>query len=103
MPDEPEAAGLLALMLFQHSRRRARVDDATATSSRSRTRIAPWDRRRDRRGGRAAWRRALRDGAPARTSSRRRSRRATPTRRTPSDTDWGEIATLYELLAEVMP
>jgi RNA polymerase sigma-70 factor (ECF subfamily) len=26
MPDEPEAAGLLALMLFQHSRRLARVD-----------------------------------------------------------------------------
>ena len=27
MPDEPEAAGLLALMLFQHSRRLARVDE----------------------------------------------------------------------------
>jgi RNA polymerase sigma-70 factor (ECF subfamily) len=28
MPDEPEAAGLLALMLFHHSRRKARVDTA---------------------------------------------------------------------------
>ena len=28
MPDEPEAAGLLALMLFQHSRREARTDAA---------------------------------------------------------------------------
>jgi RNA polymerase sigma-70 factor, ECF subfamily len=27
MPDEPETAGLLALMLFQHSRRLARVDE----------------------------------------------------------------------------
>jgi RNA polymerase sigma-70 factor (ECF subfamily) len=28
MPDEPETAGLLALLLFQHSRRAARTDDA---------------------------------------------------------------------------
>jgi len=28
MPDEPEAAGLLALMLLQHARRDARVDEA---------------------------------------------------------------------------
>jgi RNA polymerase sigma-70 factor (ECF subfamily) len=26
MPDEPESAGLLALLLFQHSRRKARID-----------------------------------------------------------------------------
>ena len=39
MPDEPEALGLLALMLLHDARRAARVD-AAATSSRSRSRTA---------------------------------------------------------------
>ena len=44
MPDEPEAAGLLALMLFQHSRRLARVDangDLVTLDEQDRSR---WDR-----------------------------------------------------------
>ena len=35
MPDEPEALGLLALMLFAEARRGARRDAATATTFRS--------------------------------------------------------------------
>ena len=50
MPDEPEAAGLLALMLLQHSRRDARTDAARrggADRAAGPCALAP---RRDRRG-----------------------------------------------------
>ena len=45
LPDEPEPAGLLALMLLQHARRAARRRRATASSCCSRSRTARrWDR-----------------------------------------------------------
>ena len=53
MPDEPEALGLLALMLLHDARRAARVDARRRARDRSRTRTARrWDRDRDRRGRR---------------------------------------------------
>ena len=102
MPDEPEAAGLLALMLFHHSRRRARSDaagDLVTLEDQDRTR---WDR-------------AEIDEAHARLEAALRHGRAGPYQLQAAiaachtdaadvaDTDWAQIASLYELLAEVMP
>ena len=102
MPDEPEAAGLLALMLFHHSRRSARLDaagDLITLEDQDRTR---WDRTEI-------------DEAHARLEAALRYGRAGPYQLQAAivachtdaadvaDTDWAQIASLYELLAEVMP
>ena len=76
MPDEPEAAGLLALLLLQHARRDARVDPAgrlVLLPDQDRSR---WDAGADRRGAGAGTRRRR----PA-TSCRRPSPPSTPARR----------------------
>jgi RNA polymerase sigma-70 factor, ECF subfamily len=44
MPDEPEAGGLLALMLFQHSRRAARTDEAGDVITLEEQNRSRWDR-----------------------------------------------------------
>ena len=87
MPDEPEAQGLLALMLLHDSRRAARVDDARRARRCSRSRTA-------RCGTAAGSARAARCSRarcarrrPVPTSCRRRSPRCTR-RRTAQDTDW---------------
>jgi RNA polymerase sigma-70 factor (ECF subfamily) len=102
MPDEPEAAGLLALMLFHHSRRRARLDAAGDLVT-----LEDQDRSR--------WDRAEIEEARARLRAALRHRRAAPYQvqaaiaachsdaTDVADTDWAEIASLYELLAEVVP
>ena len=102
MPDEPEAAGLLALMLFQHSRRRARSDGAGDLIT-----LEEQDR--------TLWDRAEIDEARTRLQAALRHRRAGPYQLQAAiaachadaadvaDTDWAQIASLYELLAEVMP
>jgi RNA polymerase sigma-70 factor (ECF subfamily) len=102
MPDEPEAAGLQALMLFHHSRRRARLDaagDLITLEDQDRTR---WDR-------------AEIDEAVARLQAALRHGRAGPYQLQAAiaachaaaadiaATDWTEIASLYALLAEVVP
>jgi RNA polymerase sigma-70 factor, ECF subfamily len=102
MPDEPEAAGLLALMLFHHSRRRARSDaagDLVTLEDQDRT----------------LWDRAEIDEGHARLEAALRHRRAGPYQLQAAiaachtdaadvaDTDWVQISALYELLAEVMP
>ena len=90
MPDEPEAGGLLALMLLHDSRRDARVDaagDLVPLEEQDRTR---WDSRRDRRGLGAARGGPARAAGPARTRCRPRSPRATrpqPRPRTPTGPD----------------
>ena len=95
MPDEPEALGLLALMLL-HDARRAPGWTTPATWCRWRTRTAPAGTRRDR-GGRSA---LLRRGPAARPAravpgagrDRRLPRDAPPTPRTPTGP---QIAALY--------
>ena len=102
MPDEPEATGLLALMLFHHSRRRARSDaagDLVTLEDQDRTR---WDR-------------AEIDEAHVHLEAALRHGRAGPYQLQAAiaachtgaadvaDTDWAQIASLYELLAEVVP
>jgi RNA polymerase sigma-70 factor (ECF subfamily) len=93
MPDEPEALGLLALMILHHARRAARLDadgdlvtledqvrtlwDATAISQACETLDT-----------------AVRLGSPGPYQLMAA---------TPSDTDWAEIAVLYERLSEMIP
>jgi len=102
MPDDPEVAGLLALMLLHDSRRQARVDahgELVALDDQDR---AQWDRGRIREGER------LLDGAL-------RRRRPGPyqlqaaiaalhaTAPSPAETDHPQIAALYGELARCAP
>ena len=101
MPDEPEALGLLALMLFHDARSAARLDadgDLVVLTDQDRT---LWDaaaidegRTRARRGRPAA-------AAPGPSRSRPPSRPATS--RTDGPTDWAEIAGLYDHLFAMTP
>jgi RNA polymerase sigma-70 factor (ECF subfamily) len=98
MPDEPEALGLLALMLLQDSRRDARVDpagDLVPLEEQDRTR---WDRR------------AIEEGLLFLDVASRRQRRGPyqvqaaiaschAAADEPSATDWARIARLYAELA----
>ena len=100
MPDEPEALGLLALMLLQDSRRDARVDnsgDLVPLEEQDRTR---WDRQ------------AIEEGLSFLEAASRRQRPGPyqvqaaiaschATADQPSATDWARIARLYATLAEM--
>ena len=102
MPDEPEAAGLLALMLFQHSRRLARVDEHGELVTLEEQDRSRWDRGEI---GEAA---ALLERALARQSAGPYQLQAAiaachAQSLRPDATDWTRIATLYERLLEVMP
>ena len=82
MPDEPEALGLLALMLLTESRRPARTTgdgELVLLADQDRAR---WDRELITE-GQAIVRACLRRGSPGRTRSRRRSTPCTATRRRP--------------------
>jgi RNA polymerase sigma-70 factor, ECF subfamily len=102
MPDEPEAGGLLSLMLFQHSRRLARVDqdgELVTLEDQDRSR---WDRDEIDEAG------SLLDRALARASVGPYQLQAAiagchAQSPGPDSTDWARIATLYERLLEVMP
>lgn len=102
MPDEPETSGLLALMLFQHSRRLARVDQAgdlvtLEEQDRSRWNQAAIDE------ANALLQRALRRGSAGPYQLQAAIAACHANAAHPADTDWKRIATLYERLLEVMP
>ncbi len=103
MPDEPEAIGLLALLLLTDARRAARLDDAgdlVPLEEQDRTR---WDAERDRGRRRTARRRAPTrptGSVPSAGRDRRVPRRVRATRRA---TDWVEIAALYSELVRMVP
>ena len=83
LPDEPEASGLLALMLLHDARREARVGpggELVLLEDQDRVALGPGPDRRGPGAGRA--RRCPRVGSGL-TSSRPRSRRSTTTHRTP--------------------
>ncbi|OLT18838.1 hypothetical protein BJF78_11575 [Pseudonocardia sp. CNS-139] len=102
-PDSAEAHGLLALMELQHSRRAARVDtDGVPVLLQDQDR-GRWDRDRIRAGFTALLR-AGETGAPPGPYVLQATIAACHARaRSAADTDWGQIATLYELLARVAP
>jgi RNA polymerase sigma-70 factor (ECF subfamily) len=102
MPDEPEALGLLSLLLLHDARGRARTDGAGDLIT-----LEEQDR--------ALWDRAAIDEACAVLDVAVRLRRPGPyqlqaaiaachaTAPTAADTDWAEIVLLYERLAELVP
>ena len=102
MPDEPEAAGLLALMLLQDARSAARIDDTGELVS-----LEDQDRSR--------WNQAEISEGRARLAAALRRQQAGPYQiqaaiaachsdaAQASDTDWEEIAQLYGRLRELVP
>ena len=102
MPDDPEVAGLLALMLLHDSRRAARVDahgELVALDDQDR---ALWDRGRIREGDRllAA---ALRRGRPGPYQLQAAIAALHATAPSPAETDHAQIAALYGELARRTP
>jgi RNA polymerase sigma-70 factor, ECF subfamily len=102
MPDEPEAVGLLALMLLHDARRPTRVDDAgdlVRLEDQDRSR---WDRREIDEGV-ALLEAALRRGrvGPYELQAAIAACHATATEA--AATDWAQIARLYGRLAELNP
>jgi RNA polymerase sigma-70 factor (ECF subfamily) len=102
MPDEPEALGLLSLMLLQDSRRPARLDGAGEL-------VTLEDQNRE------LWDRGEIDNALKLLDQAIRLRRSGPYQlqaaiaachaqaRSARDTDWREIALLYGRLSEIAP
>ena len=102
MPEEPEAAGLLALMLLQHSRREARTGadgDFVLLEDQDRAR---WDHDMID-GGLALLDETLerRSPGPYQLQAAIAALHARAPR--PEDTDWPQIAALYGRLAELTP
>ncbi|WP_328477948.1 sigma-70 family RNA polymerase sigma factor [Actinoplanes sp. NBC_00393] len=99
MPDEPEARGLLALMLLQHSRRATRTDasgDLVTLGAQDRAR---WDHDLITEGVRVLAR------SPGRGPYRLQAAIAACHATAPhaADTDWPQIAALYAELARLTP
>lgn len=102
MPDEPEAAGLLALMLLQHSRRDARVDAdgrLVLLADQDRTR---WDAAAIDEGTRML-RRALRRGRPGTYQVQAAIAALHAEAPSAAATDHAQIAELYGELARLHP
>jgi RNA polymerase sigma-70 factor (ECF subfamily) len=102
MPDEPEPAGLLALMLFHHSRRRARSDAAGDVITLEDQDRALWDRAEIDE-GRARLHAALRYGRAGPYQLQAAIAACHADAADVASTDWAQIASLYDLLVEVMP
>jgi RNA polymerase sigma-70 factor (ECF subfamily) len=102
MPDEPEAVGLLALLLLQHSRRDARVGPDGELITLADQDRATWHHG-DITEGVALLRTAIRRGSvgPYQIQAAIAACHATATKA--SDTDWPQIAGLYGELAQVTP
>jgi RNA polymerase sigma-70 factor, ECF subfamily len=102
MPDEPEILGLLSLMLLQDSRRDARVGpdgELVLLENQDRSR---WDREEIEEGTRIlddALRR--RQPGPYQVQAAIAATHARAS--TPQETDWSEIAALYDRLAILQP
>ncbi|HEX3815340.1 MAG TPA: RNA polymerase sigma factor [Mycobacteriales bacterium] len=102
MPDEPEAVGLLALMLLHDARRSTRVDaggDLITLEQQDRGR---WDGAEIAEGI-GLLESALRRGRPGVYQLQAAIAACHAEAADPADTDWVEIAALYERLAELVP
>lgn len=101
-PDEPEAAGLLALMLLHDSRRAARDDEDGALITLEDQDRGLWDRAKIEEGERELRRAAsLHRPGPYQVQAAISAVHAT----SPSyaDTDWEQIRLLYRRLSELQP
>ncbi|MDQ6657859.1 MAG: RNA polymerase sigma factor [Actinomycetota bacterium] len=102
MPDEPEAVGLLALMLLHNSRRSARVDvDGELVTLEQQDR-ARWDRAAIAEGTRLLDG-ALRRGRPGPYQVQAAVAACHAAAAVPADTDWRQIAVLYGQLVLLVP
>jgi len=102
MPDEPEAQGLLALMLFHDARRATRTDgagDLVRLEDQERSR---WDRGEIEEGARVLDA-ALRRGRPGAYQVQAAIAACHANVADAADTDWAEIAGLYGELARLVP
>jgi RNA polymerase sigma-70 factor (ECF subfamily) len=100
LPAEPEARALLALMLLQHSRRDARLDEAGEMVLLEDQDRSLWDREQIEEG--VALVSTLRGViGPYSTQARIAAVHAAAER--PEDTDWGRIALLYGQLRQIQP
>ncbi|HEV7525818.1 MAG TPA: RNA polymerase sigma factor [Acidimicrobiia bacterium] len=102
MPDEPEAIGLLALLLLTDARRGARVDaagDLIPLEEQDRTR---WDRDSIEEGVERLDA-ALRRGEPGPYQVQAAIAACHAGADTAGETDWVEIAALYKTLARMVP
>jgi RNA polymerase sigma-70 factor (ECF subfamily) len=102
MPDEPEALGLLALMLFHDARRTTRVDaagDLVRLEDQDRTR---WDRPEIEEGTRVLGA-ALRRGRAGPYGLQAAIAACHATATEAAATDWAQIALLYGQLARLNP
>jgi RNA polymerase sigma-70 factor (ECF subfamily) len=102
VPDDPEALGLLALMLLQDARRGARVDDSGAYVALDRQDRGLWDRGRVAEGTRALDE-ALARRAPGPYQLQAAIAALHATAPTAAATDWGQIAALYAELDRRAP
>jgi RNA polymerase sigma-70 factor (ECF subfamily) len=98
MPDEPEARGLLALMLLNDSRRSARVDEAGALVLLEEQDRTLWDAE-EVAAGKAELERALAHGRPGPYQLQA----AIAALHAEDETDWHEVALLYRRLLELAP
>jgi RNA polymerase sigma-70 factor, ECF subfamily len=102
MPDEPEALGLLALMLLHDARRATRVDAAGDLVRLEDQDRARWDAGETEEGV-AALDAALRRGQPGPYQVQAAIAACHATATGAADTDWAQIAALYGELARLVP
>jgi RNA polymerase sigma-70 factor, ECF subfamily len=102
MPEEAEAAGLLALLLLQDSRRAARVDAAGDLVTLEDQDRSLWDRGEVEE-GRGQLEAALALGRPGPYQLQALIAACHATATDATDTDWARIARLYEHLGQLTP
>ena len=102
MPDEPEALGLLALMLLHDARRDSRVNEAGELVPLEEQDRALWDREAVAEGV-GLLRAAMRLGSPGPYQLQGAIAACHATAPEAADTDWAEIFRLYGELARLVP
>jgi len=102
-PDEPEVHGLVALMEIQASRSKARVDRSGRPILLLEQNRGLWDQLRIRRGLAALSRAEQLGGARASYALQAAIAAGHARARSPEETDWHRIASLYSQLATVNP
>ena len=102
MPDEPEAIGLLALMLFHDSRRETRVSPEGELVLLDDQDRSSWDHGRIDEGSRLVFE-ALRRATPGSYAIQAAIAGVHASSARAEDTDWGDIVRLYDALLKVDP
>jgi RNA polymerase sigma-70 factor (ECF subfamily) len=102
LPDQPEAIGLLALMLLTHARRAARTDAAGELVLLEDQDRARWDHEAIDE-GQATLDRAAALGSPGPFQLQAAIAALHDRAPRPEDTDWPQIATLYAVLLRIQP